>query len=100
MGIWIDIWKHRNEILHDSAGVDRISTREINNNIIQEWQNGDTNLLAQDKALIQGTILPQLIQTSQEHKLAWLAQIRLVRMALATVQMNNSAGAVDLSQNP
>jgi hypothetical protein len=65
MGIWIDIWKHRNEILHDSAGVDRISTREINNNIIQEWQNGDTNLLAQDKALIQA---PYFLSSYRHHK--------------------------------
>jgi hypothetical protein len=63
--------------LHDRTGVDRIPTRELNNSVTQEWQNGDTELLPQDKVLIQGTSLPQLLQTSQDHKLAWLAQIRL-----------------------
>jgi hypothetical protein len=52
------IWKHQNETLHDSKGVVRIPTRELSNSITQEWHNGDNNLLAPDKALIQGTTLP------------------------------------------
>jgi hypothetical protein len=60
------IWNHRNELLHDSTGVDKIPKRELNDSMAQEWQNGDINLLAQDKSLIQGTTLPRLLQTSQE----------------------------------
>jgi hypothetical protein len=63
------IWKHRNQTLHDRTGVDQIPQRELNASVTQEWQNGDTELLPQDKALIQGTSLPQLLQTSQDHKL-------------------------------
>jgi hypothetical protein len=62
------IWKHRNETLHDRTGVDRIPTRELNDSATQEWQNGDTELLPQDKALIQDTSLPQLLQRLQDHK--------------------------------
>jgi hypothetical protein len=80
------IWKYRNETLHDRTGVDGIPTRELNDSVTQEWQNGDTKLLPQDKALIQGTSLPQLLQTSQEHKLAWLAKIRLARLAFTSTQ--------------
>jgi hypothetical protein len=43
-------------------------------------------LLPQDKALIKGTTLPQLLQTSQDHKLACLAQIRLAQLAYASTQ--------------
>jgi hypothetical protein len=93
------IWKHRNEILHDSKGMERIPTRELNNSITQEWHNGDTNLFAPDQALIQGTTLPRLLQTSQEHKIAWLAQIRLAQTAYTTVQDGDvSTGASKASQ--
>jgi hypothetical protein len=74
--------------------MERIPTRALDNTITQEWQSGDTNLLAPDKALIQGTTLPRLLQTSQEHKVAWLSQIRLAQIAYATVQDGNvSTGA-------
>jgi hypothetical protein len=66
--------------------VDRIPKRELNDCVTQEWQNGATELLPQDKALIQGTSLCQLLQTSQDHKLAWLAQIRLARLAYTSTQ--------------
>jgi hypothetical protein len=89
------IWKHRNETLHDCTGVDRIPTRELNASVTQEWQNGDTELLPQDKALIQGTSLPQLLQTSQDHKLAWLAQIRLARLAYASTEDGNESTDID-----
>jgi hypothetical protein len=65
----------------------------------QEWQNGDINLLAQDKALIQGTTLTRLLQMSQEHKLAWLAQIRLARLAYATVQDDGTPTGTDADAN-
>jgi hypothetical protein len=84
------VWKHRNELLNDSTGVDRIPKRELNNSVTQEWQNGDTNLLAQDKPKIQGTTLHWLLQTSDEHKLAWLVQIRLARLAYATAQNDDT----------
>jgi hypothetical protein len=71
------IWKYRNETLHDHTRVDRLSKRELNDIVAQEWQNGDTELLPQDKALLQGTSLPQLLKASQDHKLAWLVHIRL-----------------------
>jgi hypothetical protein len=58
----------------------------LNDSVTQEWQNGDTELLPQDKALIQGTSLPQLLKTSQDHKLAWLEQIRLARLAYTSTQ--------------
>jgi hypothetical protein len=67
--------------------------------VTQEWQNGDINLLAQDKPLIQGTTLPWLLQTSQEHKLAWLAQIRLARLAYATVQDGDTTTRADKEAN-
>jgi hypothetical protein len=89
------IWKHRNETLHDCTGVDRIPTRELNDSVTQEGQNGDTELLPQDKALIQGTSLPQLLQTSQDHKLAWLAQIRLARLAYASTQDGDESTDID-----
>jgi hypothetical protein len=81
MGIWMDHWNTRNEILHDSMGVQRIPARQLNASITAEWQNGTEDLLDQDKALIRGTTLPQLLQTKQEHKLTWLAQIRRARLA-------------------
>jgi predicted negative regulator of RcsB-dependent stress response len=65
----------------------------------QEWQNGDINLLAQDKPLIQGTTLLWLLQTSQEHKLAWLAQIRLARLAYATIQEDDTPTNADTEAN-
>jgi hypothetical protein len=85
--------------------VERIPKRELNDSVTQEWQNGDINLLAQDKPLIQGTTIPLLLQTSQEHKLAWLAQIRLARLAYATVQdgdtpTNACTGASETSHTP
>jgi hypothetical protein len=95
MGIWMEDL----EILHDSTGVDRIPKRELNDNVAQEWQNGDINLLAQDKPLIQGTTLPRLLQTPQEHKLAWLAQIRLARLAYAIVQDGNTPTRADTAAN-
>jgi hypothetical protein len=56
------IWKHGNKILHDRTGVEGISKRELNDSVTQEWQNGNTNLLKQDKEFIQGTtILPRLL---------------------------------------
>jgi hypothetical protein len=64
------IWKYRNETLHHCTGVDRIPKRELNNSVTQEWQNTDTELLPPDKALFQGISLPQLLKTSQDHKLA------------------------------
>jgi hypothetical protein len=75
--------------------VDRIPTRELNNSVTQEWQNGDTELLPQDKVLIQGTSLPQLLQTSQDHKLAWLAQIRLAWLAYASTQDRDESTEID-----
>jgi hypothetical protein len=89
------IWKHRNQTLHDRTGVDRIPQRELNPSVTQEWQNGDTELLPQDKALIQGTSLPQLLQTSQDHKLAWLAQIRLARLAYASTEAGDESTDID-----
>jgi hypothetical protein len=89
------IWKHRNETLHDRTGVDQIPQRELNASVTQEWQNGDTELLPQDKALIQGTSLPQLLQTSQDHKLAGLAQIRLARLAYASTEDGDESTDID-----
>jgi hypothetical protein len=59
---------------------------------MEEWRH---QLLAQDKSLIQGTTLPQLLQTSQEHKLAWLAQITLAPLAYATVQDGDTPTRAD-----
>jgi hypothetical protein len=84
-----------NEILHDRTGVDRIPNRELNDSVTQQWQNGDTELLPQDKALIQGTSLPQLMQTSQDHKLAWLAQTRLARLAYASIEDGDESTDID-----
>jgi hypothetical protein len=89
------IWKHRNQTLHDRTGVDRIPTRELNDSVRQEWQDGDTELLPQDKALIQGTSLPQLLQTSQDQKLAWLAQIRLARLAYTSTADGDESTDID-----
>jgi hypothetical protein len=58
----------------------------------QEWQNGDINLLAKDKALIQGTTLPRLLQTSQ-------AQIRHGWLAYATVQEEDTPTNADTEEN-
>jgi hypothetical protein len=93
---WDTPWQHR-------CGQD--PQKRTQRHVTQEWQNGDTNLLAQDKALIQGTTLPWLLQTLQEHKLAWLAQIRLARLAYATVQdgdtpTNAGTGASEASHTP
>jgi hypothetical protein len=63
--------------------------------VTQEWQNGDSELLPQGKALIQGTSLPQLLQTSQDHKLAWLAQIQLARLAYASTQDRDETTVTD-----
>jgi hypothetical protein len=89
------IWKYWSEILHDTLGVDRISKQEITHNVTQEWQNGDTDLLPQDKPLLQGTSLPQLLQTSQDHKLAWLEQMRLARLAYASTQDSHAPTDTD-----
>ena len=89
------IWKTRNEILHDSKGVERIPTRQLNASITEEWQNGIDKLLDQDKALIRGTTLPHLLQTKQEHKVTWLAQIRRARMAYATITDADSSTTTD-----
>jgi hypothetical protein len=70
-------------------------TRELNDSVTQEWQNGNTELLPQDNTLIQGTSLPQLLQTSLEHKLAWLAQIRLARQAYASTQDGDESTDID-----
>jgi hypothetical protein len=43
--------------------------------------------------------LPRLLQTSQEHKLAWLAQIRLARLAYATVQDDDTPKGADAEAN-
>jgi hypothetical protein len=75
--------------------VDRIPKRELNDSVTQKWQNGGTELLPQDKALIQGTSLPQLLQTSQDHKLAWMAQIRLARLAYASTQDSDETTDTD-----
>jgi hypothetical protein len=72
-----------------------LPTRELNASVTQEWQNGDTELLPQDKALIQGTSLPQLLQTSQDHKLAWLAQIRLARLAYPSTEDGDESTDID-----
>jgi hypothetical protein len=93
------VWKHRSELLHDSTGVDRIPKRELNDSVTQEWQNEDTNLLAQDKPLIQSTTLHRLLQRSHEHKLAWMAQIRLARLAYATVQEEDTPTNADTEAN-
>jgi hypothetical protein len=52
---------------------------------MQEWQNGAGNLLAQDH-----TTLPRLLQTQQEHKTAWLAQIRLALLGCTTTHDNDT----------
>jgi hypothetical protein len=79
--------------------VERVPKRELNNSVTQEWQNGDINLLAQDKPVILGTTIPLLLQTSQEHKLAWLAQIRLARLVYARVQDGNTPTSADTAAN-
>jgi hypothetical protein len=89
------IWKYGNQTLHDCTGVDRIPQRELNDSVTQEWQNGDSELLPQGKALIQGTSLHQLLQTSQDHKLAWLAQIWLARLAYASTQDGDESADID-----
>jgi hypothetical protein len=43
----------------------------------------------------QGTSLPQLLQTSQDQKLAWLAQIRLAQFAYAFTQDGDESTDID-----
>jgi hypothetical protein len=63
------------------------------------WLIGLLEKFPVDNPLIQGTALPRLLLTSQEHKLAWMAQIRLARLAYATVQEEDTPTNADTEAN-